>query len=243
VIKIKLHAKLNVILHLKFMDDFLNVLTISKPKNTAEHVYLEIKKMLFNYQIVPGQKLQCQDLAEKFKVSRTPVKDALNMMEKEGYVELKHNKGYYVAEIGLKEAEELYDIREALEVLGVQRAIENLNQRSLGILKEAMEAYSKDLMMPLTRKRLILDANFHLRMMQLSQNIALVATLRMIFSKIYLKHKIENLSIQRGNQADKEHKQIYEAICSGKTSSAIEIVRRHIAMSRKNILGYLVEGK
>ena len=44
------------------MDDLLNILTTFKPVNIAERVYVELKQMLFNYQIVPGQKLQCQDL-------------------------------------------------------------------------------------------------------------------------------------------------------------------------------------
>ena len=221
------------------MHDFFNILNISNPINTAEKVYFQLKRMLFDYEIVPGQKLQYQDLAEKFKVSRTPVKDALNMLEKEGYVELRHNKGYYVAEIGLKEAEELYDIREALETVAVQKAIENLTQDSLKLLEQAMEVYSADVKKSLSRRRLILDADFHLKIAEITRNRSLVEILRMIYSKIYLKHKTESLSPQRGEIAANEHREIYEAICSKEVYVAIDKVKKHIALSRKNILGSL----
>ncbi len=223
------------------MENFFGILKTSKPKNAAERVYFELKRMLLNYLIVPGQKLQCQDLAEKFKVSRTPVKDALSMLENEGFVERKPNKGYYVAEIGSEEAEHLYDVREALEVLAIQRVVEKVNQNSLQILKGAMDAYGKDIEMPLSRKRLIMDADFHLKIAEMTKNTALVSMLRMIFSKIYLKHRVENLSPQRSYEADKEHKLIYDAISSGKASVAVDLVRKHISQSRKNVLGRLGE--
>lgn len=219
------------------MEEFLNILTSSKPVNTAEKIYIELRRMLLNYDIVPGQKLQCQDLAEKFNVSRTPVKDALNMLEKEGYVELRHNKGYYVAEIGVKEAEELFDLREALETFAVEKAIENLTHDSLKLLGQAMEAYSADVKEVLSRRRLILDANFHLKIAQTTQNRNLVEALRMVFSKIYLKYKVENLSPQRGKLADIEHKEIYAAICSKEVSEAINKIKKHIILGRKNYLG------
>jgi DNA-binding GntR family transcriptional regulator len=180
-------------------------------------------------------------LAEKFKVSRTPVKDALNMLEKEGYVGLRHNKGYYVAEIGSKEAEELYDIREAIENVSVQKAIEKLNRESLKLVKQAMEAYSEDVdKRVLSRRRLILDADFHLKIAEITGNKSLVEILRMIFSKIYLKHRVENLSPERSKMADKEHMEIYQAICSKQASVAVKIIRKHITLGRKNVLGSLV---
>jgi DNA-binding GntR family transcriptional regulator len=219
------------------MDDILSILDATKSGNVAEQIYVKLKKMLFAYEIVPGQKLQCQDLAEKFRVSRTPVKDALNKLEKEGYVLLKHNRGYYVAEIGLGEAEELYDIREALETVAVRKAIENLTTENLKAVKEAMDAYAGDVSRGvLSRKRLILDASYHLAIAGASGNRTLVEMLRTIFSKIYLKHKVETLPPERGYKAGSEHKEIYGAICSKEVPEAIKKMKRHIALGRKNVL-------
>jgi DNA-binding GntR family transcriptional regulator len=221
------------------MDPFLNLLILSNPMNTAEKVYCGIKNLLFNYQIVPGQKLQYQDLAERFRVSRTPVKDALNMLQREGYVELKHNRGYFVSELGLKEAEGLYDIREKLEVLVAEKAIANSSRESLKAVKEAMEAFGADLKGPPSRKRLILDANFHLRIAEMTGNRMLVEMIRLIFSRIYLKHKVENLSPQRGKLADCDHREIHRAIRRRDVAGAREKMKRHTDLSRRSVLGFL----
>jgi len=225
------------------MQSLEHLLTPFKPINTAEKVYIELKRMLFNDQIVPGQKLQCQDFAEKFNVSRTPVKDALNMLSKEGYVELRYNRGYYVAEIGFEEAQSLHDIREALELLSVGKAIENLNQASLRVLRDALRAYADDVKRPLSRRRLVLDASFHLAIAEMSRNNALTEMIRLIFSKVYLKQRVENLSLVRGKMANLEHRDIYRAISSGNVSEAKSKMKEHLASSRKNVLGYLVAEK
>ena len=218
------------------MNEFMQSLNNVKPRNAADRVYGELKKMLFNYQIVPGQKLQSEDFAAKFNVSRTPVNHALKMLEKEGYVELTPNKGYYVVEIGVKEVEELYDIRETLEILAVRRGIANQNLQSLKRLDQAMNMYAEDVKRPLTRKRLILDEEFHLAIAELSQNKTLVEILERVFNKIYLKHRIEGLSSKRGEIAKSEHQEIYQAILSKNVSLAVEKMRKHITGSRKNAL-------
>lgn len=220
----------------------MHSLNNGKPRNAADRVYGELKKMLFNYQIVPGQKLQSEDFAAKFDVSRTPVSHALKMLEKEGYVELTPNKGYYVVEIGVKEIEELYDIRETLEILAVRRGIANQNSQALKRLEQAMNMYAEDVKKPLTRKRLILDEEFHLAIADLSQNKTLVEILERVFNKIYLKHRIEALSPKRGETAESEHKEIYQALLTGNVSLAVKKMQKHIAGSRKNALVSLQEG-
>ena len=216
-------------------------LKYTKPKNVAEKVYFELKRMLFEYEIVPGQKLQYQDLADKFKVSITPVRDALRMLEEKRFVELRNNKGYYVSEIREKEAQDLIDLRESLEMLAVKRAVEKQTEKNLKTLKLAMDEYEADTENPVTRKRLLLDANYHLAIAKLSLNETLVDMLELVLNRIYLKHKIENLSQERGKISKKAHRKIYNAIVSKKKALAMEVMREHIDASRRNILRFLNE--
>lgn len=65
-------------------------------KLAFQKVYNLIKQKILSYQLIPGQKLQYQDLADEFGVSRTPVKNALILLEQEGFVVLHPNKGYYI---------------------------------------------------------------------------------------------------------------------------------------------------
>jgi len=163
------------------------------------------------------------------------------MMEKEGFVELRANKGFYVQEIGSKEVEELFDIRETLEILAIRRAVENQSAQSIKRLRQALENYAADVGTGISRRRLVLDQDFHLAIAEVSENQTLGQLLEGIFSKIYLKHKVENLSEKRGAISKEEHEEIFQDILSGNAPAAIEKMRKHISSSRKNILGFLRE--
>src|SRR5918999_6314275 len=116
----------------------------SKPKaraseNLSARVYLEIKNLILCNEVMPGQKMHHQELSDRLGVSRTPVREALNRLVQEGYVSFLPNRGFTCKEIRLQEAEELYDLREALEVFAVQKAIENLTDAALEQLREKMD--------------------------------------------------------------------------------------------------------
>src|SRR5687768_13244248 len=93
---------------------------------------------------MPGQKLHHQQLSERIGVSRTPVREALTRLVQEGYVSLLPNRVFTCKEIRLQEANELYELREALEALAVEKAIENLTQATLSRLSAKMNLYGHD---------------------------------------------------------------------------------------------------
>ena len=83
-------------------------------------------KLMLDYEIVPGQRLVFVDLANQLKVSRTPVNNALSILAQEGYLDFVPNQGYSVRRLSQKDAEELYQIREVLEVGINDQAIKNI---------------------------------------------------------------------------------------------------------------------
>ncbi len=207
-----------------------------EPQNASDKIYLKLKKMLFDGEIVPGQKLQYQDMAEVLKVSRTPVREAFQLMAKEGYLTLRPNKGFYVAEIHPKEIADLYELRIPLELLSLKKAIENQNSDNLSILRDAIEKHAEDATRTVSRTRLVADTNVHLAIAAMSQNKALYEFLEIIFSKIYLKIKVENLSQSRSITAQSEHRQIYDAILKKDLSAAEKSMHGHIIRSMENDL-------
>ena len=90
-------------------------------ENLSARVYNQIKRLILCNEIMPGQKLHHQELSERLGVSRTPVREALTRLVQEGYVSFLPNRGFTCKEIRIQEAEELYELREALEAFAVER--------------------------------------------------------------------------------------------------------------------------
>ena len=110
-------------------------------ENLSARVYHQIKRLILSNEIMPGQKLNHQQLSERLGVSRTPVREALTRLGQEGYVSFLPNRGFTCKEIRLQEAEELYELREALEAFAVEKAIENLTESAAGQLRDKMNFY------------------------------------------------------------------------------------------------------
>src|SRR3990172_2747308 len=91
------------------------------PENLSARVYNQIKSLILSNEVMPGQKLHHQHLSERLGVSRTPVREALTRLVQEGYVSFLPNRGFTCKEIRLQEAEELYELREAMEAFAVEK--------------------------------------------------------------------------------------------------------------------------
>ena len=110
--------------------------TKSRAENLSARVYNQIKNLILCNEIMPGQKLHHQQLSERLGVSRTPVREALTRLVQEGYVSFLPNRGFTCKEIRMQEAEELYELREALEAFAVEKAIANLTDAALAASSE-----------------------------------------------------------------------------------------------------------
>src|SRR3990170_5674658 len=123
-------------------------------ENLSASVYNQIKRLILCNEIMPGQKLHHQQLSERLGVSRTPIREALTRLVQEGYVSFLPNRGFTCKEIGMQEAEELYELREALEAFAVEKAIETVTDTALRRLRGKMNAYGRDVQNRFTRERL-----------------------------------------------------------------------------------------
>src|ERR687897_260433 len=191
-------------------------------ENLSARVYNEIKNLILCNEVMPGQKLHHQQLSERLGVSRTPIREALTRLVQEGYVSLLPNRGFTCKEIRLQEANELYELREALEALAVEKAIENLRQATLSTLSAKMNLYGHDVQKRFTRERLVYDQEVHLEIARLSGNETLLKTLSQVFERIILKRRTDGLyDAARGMTAHQEHLRLLSAIKKGNTQYAV----------------------
>jgi DNA-binding GntR family transcriptional regulator len=211
-----------------------------RTENLSGQVYSRIKTLILCNEILPGQKLHHQELSERLGVSRTPVREALTRLVQEGYVSLLPNRGFICKEIRLQEADELYQLREALEAFAVEKAIENLTEAAFIGLSAKINLYGKDVQKRFTRDRLVYDQDVHLEIARLSGNETLAKTLAQVFERIILKRRTDGLyDPARGIAAHQEHLKLLQAMKKSKTQEAVKIVRAHVRAGRNNVLADL----
>jgi DNA-binding GntR family transcriptional regulator len=221
--------------------------TLNKPtpkpravENLSARVYNQIKHLILCNEIMPGQKLYHQQLSERLGVSRTPVREALTRLVQEGYVSFLPKRGFTCKEIRLQEAEELYELREALEAFAVEKATENLDDETIGQLRAKMNSYGRDVNNRFTRERLVFDQDVHLAIAELSGNETLQNMLRHIFERIVLKRRTDSIyDPSRGTTAHQEHLRLLAAMEQRDTSAAVAIVRSHIQAGKQNVIADL----
>jgi DNA-binding GntR family transcriptional regulator len=211
-----------------------------RTENLSGQVYSQIKTLILCSEILPGEKLHHQELSERLGVSRTPVREALTRLVQEGYVSFLPNRGFTCKEIRLQEADELYQLREALEAFAVEKAVENLTAAAFTQLSAKINLYGKDVQKRFTRDRLVYDQDVHLEIARLSGNETLTKALAQVFERIILKRRTDGLyDPARGITAHQEHLKLLQAMKKRNTQDAVKIVRAHIRAGKDNVLSDL----
>ena len=108
--------------------------TSSKSKKAL--VYETLKSRIIHHALKPGEALNEGVLSKELKISKTPVREALQQLEKEGFVENLPNKGAFVSRIALQDLREIFEIREILECEVIKRAALKVDPEKVEALRE-----------------------------------------------------------------------------------------------------------
>ena len=109
--------------------------------NLAEKVYRRIIDTILDGTLSPKERLVCNDIAKHFGVSRTPVREALVRLEKEGFIHSVPRSGTYVNSFTPEEMKEIYEIREVLEGVATRMATGSPDPELLEKMRKACENY------------------------------------------------------------------------------------------------------
>ena len=212
---------------------------VKQRKNLTLAAYDRILEMMINYDIVPGQRLVFVDLADQLGVSRTPVNNALSILAKEGYLDFIPNQGYTVHKITREEAVALYEIREILEIGTISKAIRGMTPEMIDRFKSKKEAYEMAITDRVQRGLFVLDTDFHAAVIEMIGNTLLVDRYRDLCKRIFLRFRVETLSIDRIHEIVNEHDELFEAICIRDVDLAKDLIKRHNRNAKKNLFSII----
>lgn len=208
-------------------------------RSNIEEAYLEIKRLIFQQKLVPGQKLLYRELIDQLQMSKTPIINALNRLDQEGFIMSEPNCGYYVKPIDPKEVLDSHEVREALETKAVELAIKRAKPSDIKVLSEKLNTHKSYQPYKYDRKKFMLNAGFHLEIANISENRVLRYLLKRNLEHIILRAGIDNYLPDRMAESAKDHKKILNSIKKEDIPGTVKLIKEHINKSRKEILKYL----
>lgn len=197
----------------------------------------ELRERIATGELAPGDRLIERDLADRLGVSRVPVREAIRMLEVEGLVRTVPRKGVVVDTMSRRDVEELFDVREALEVMLCKRAAENGSEDGYAELKhllgEARRAVETEDRSGIAKA----NAAFHEKIIVLANNAALASMMEPLGSRMrWLFAQTDDPS-----QTVDEHEQLFAAIASRDADAAAACAAEHVETNRRHVLAMLFD--
>lgn len=221
----------------------MNIKQIPKMISYKEKVYHELKQAIINNELKQGEMLNERTLAVKLGISRTPIREALHLLENEGWVETEPCRGTWVKEITEKDVSEVYQMRTALETLAVELAIEQISdEQNRGIMQILKQQLDFDTDMDVNTFTTA-DMDFHLYIAKISGNRRLFQSMEsfMDIMNMYVIRTIRRT--QPYSVPIREHAIILNAILQKDVALAKEAVIGHIARARVTAIENLTKIK
>jgi DNA-binding GntR family transcriptional regulator len=205
-------------------------------EDSSQLAYQGIRRLLYNKEIVPGQRIAYRDLAEKLSLSPTPIIQALKRLELLGFVHHEPNRGFVMSPFSIQEIEEIYEMRELIEPALLAGTIRNINKEGLNALKKAMEAHLSAERDFYLKERLFRNRDFHLVLASLSKKETQIRILQNIFDILFLKYGGDYLLSRSLDSTDQEHQEVYDSISLRSLDRAQTVLKNHITNVKIQVL-------
>ena len=197
-------------------------------------LFAQIQKDILTGAIRQGEKLTEQRICERYKVSRTPVREALRQLEKENLIENIPNRGAFVIGFTNQDIMDMFDLRSTYEIQAVRWACDRITDDELNALEETFEFMEFYTMKKDIEKMLNININFHQNIYKASHNRMLQSTLSSY--QLYVKYT-NNFDYDRPDDylqtVLEEHRKIYEAIMARNGEAAAQAMKEHMDNSKR----------
>lgn len=190
-------------------------------------IYERIEQAIINGELKPGEKIIESQLAQEMGISRTPVREALRLLESKGYVSQSEKGGVNVTEISKENIKEWSEIKNVLNELAIKKAAENITEEQLEELEKVLlkmkSAVEEDNEIEISQG----NAEFHSLIYKASQNNLIISIGKEYQNYTFRLRKYLAKLENRRKKAYKEHEKIYEALKEKNKEKAVQEMKRH----------------
>ena len=226
--------------------------TLQYHKPLREIVYEELKRQIMVGEIAPGTRMMEVELADEMGVSRTPVREAIRKLEKEGLVTIEPRRGAYASDISVKDMVDILEVRQDLEGMAAGIAAQKINDESreeLENIAQKINDESREELENIARKYkesvdledveqiIKYDEEFHKYIVSLSDNKTLIKLVSQMQELALRFRYIYYEDFSRFKNQPTEHQAIVDAIVKGDANEARVKAEEHLAKLKDFVRG------
>ena len=201
-----------------------------------EIVYEELKRQILIGEIPPGTRMMEVELADVMGVSRTPVREAIRKLEKEGLVTIEPRKGAYASNISIKDMVDVLEVREGLEAMAASFAAGRITKAQKDALLDVVDKYKLAVETGNIDEIIKYDEEFHSMIIAISGNTTLLQVFSTVQELALRFRYIYYDDFNRYESMPREHQMIEEAILSGDAEKAKVAAGDHVYKLKQFIL-------
>lgn len=204
-----------------------------KRRLPTQEIYTRLRRMITDFELLPGTRVTESELADLFKVSRTPIREALHRLEVEGLLQIRPKQGCFIRQVDIAEISNYYDVRVGLEALAIELACEHMAEADLKALADSWDPARR----PETTAQLeaIRDAEeeFHITLAEASGNRVLADYLRDVNDHIRVIRRLAFIDDQTLSDTFEDHYEICRLLLKRDAKAAREAMVSHIRKSQE----------
>ena len=200
-----------------------------------QKIFTELRRDILSCTLRPGEEIREIELANRFGVSKSPIRDALQRLEFEGLIEIVPRQGHRIAPISVSDAEDMLNLREILEAGAIRNIAANASDKTLADLDRFRSVDTGDLAGFAEYNR-----HFHLHISEISGNRRLADSMRSLmenYDRLCIVSLTSTLSEAGGmDDALGDHNAIIDALQAGTTAASVRASGRHIRKSHSQVM-------
>lgn len=200
---------------------------------SAAEVYQQLKSQILSFELYPGSRVTETELAAMFGVSRTPVREALQRLQLEGYLTVRPKQGCFIREIDIEEIDEHYQVRIALELCALEVACTHMPDKAIRELAQQWNPLRAPKGKVDVETMAGLDESFHITLAEGGGNLVLADYLQKVNHAIHIIRRLDFTENQRVDVTYKEHHAICQHLLKRDVVKAQQALTQHIRRSQQ----------
>ncbi|MDO4745689.1 MAG: GntR family transcriptional regulator [Bacillota bacterium] len=216
---------------------------IQNHRPLREMVYEELKMQILTGAIVPGTRMMEVELAKEIGVSRTPIREAIRKLEKEGLVTIEPRRGAYASQISTEDMVEILEVRQNMEGLAAFFAASRMSEEKMVELKEVSKCYNEAVKAGNMEDMIKHDTKFHRIIVESCNNKVLVQMIEQLQELVLRFRYIYYDNFKRAENMPEEHAEILAAIENGDAEAARYAADVHIDRLKELVIHEGVQQK